>query len=135
MPAQNGRTLRIYEGDGADPEVFTLLACSREDSFNSEVGEIDITDKCSDAYRELLGGGIKSMSLSTSGVAKDKTILKAHLAGTIKNYRIVWEDTGDYIQGAYEIGTYSETGTYDNGSIEYTAEFRSSGEFTLTEAV
>lgn len=132
MPAQSGTTLTIKVSDGAGG--WELLACSREDSFNSEIGEINVTDKCSNNFRELIEGGIKSLSLSTSGIMKDHTLLEKHLSGVIDTYQIQWEDSGDTLEGDFQIGTYSETGNYENSGIEFTAEFRSSGEFTFTAA-
>lgn len=133
MAAQSGRTLTIRVSDGAGG--WEALACSREDSLNSEVGEINVTDKCSSNFRELIEGGIKSMSLSTSGVVKDHSLFQKHLSGVIDTYQVQWEDTGDTLEGDFQIGTYSETGNYENNAIEYTGEFRSSGEFTFTEGV
>lgn len=132
MAAQSGRTLTIKVSDGVGG--WETLACSREDSLNSEVGEINVTDKCSSNRRELIEGGIQSISLSTSGVVKDHDLLQKHLSGVIDTYQVQWEDTGDTLEGDFQIGTYSETGNYENSAIEFTAEFRSSGAFTFTEA-
>lgn len=132
MTAENGRTMRIKAGDGASPEVFTSIAGAREDSFSTEVGEIDITDKDSAAYRELLAGGIKSASLSVSGVAKNKGQLMS-LVGVIQNYQLEWAD-GDVLAGAFQLGSLSFTGSHENSAVTFTAELRSSGTFTFTEA-
>lgn len=131
MPAQSGSTLKIEtSADGGTN--WTLLACSREDSFSGEIGEINVTDKCSSNYRELIAGGIKSLSLSTSGVVKDNTLLVSWMAGAIGLYRVTWEDSGDTLEGDFQIGTYSQTANYENSAIEFTAELRSSGAFTYT---
>ena len=131
MPAQSGSTLKIEtSADGGTN--WTPLACSREDSFSGEIGEINVTDKCSSNYRELIAGGIKSLSLSTSGVVKDNTLLVSWMAGAIGLYRVTWEDSGDTLEGDFQIGTYSQTANYENSAIEFTAELRSSGAFTYT---
>lgn len=132
MAAANGRTLRIYIGDGASPEVFSTIAGVQECGFSGEVGEIDITDKDSNGYRELLEGGIRSLSLSANGVTKSNALLQMFIDGGIRNMRMVWEETDDMIEGAFEMGTYEETGATENAAITFTAEFRSSGEFTFT---
>ena len=131
MPAQSGSTLIIETSDDGG-STWTALACSREDSFSGEVGEINVTDKCSSNYRELLAGGIKSLSLSTSGIVKDNTLLETFLAGAVGLYRVSWEDSGDTLEGNFQIGTFSQTANYENSAIEFTAELRSSGAFTYT---
>lgn len=131
MAAQNGRTLRLKKGDGASPEVFTTIAAAQETSMSSEVGEIDITDQDDAGYKTLLEGGIKSLSISISGVTKAQTLLQAHLAGTISNWQLEYEDTGDTITGAFQIGSYSDTGANENAAIMFKADLRSSGFFEL----
>lgn len=131
--AENGRNMRIKRGDGASPETFTSIAGAREDSFSTEVGEIDITDKDSAGYKTLLEGGIKSASLSVSGIARDRASLFDGL-GKIENHKLEWED-GDAIIGAFQMGSLEITGTNENGSVTFSAEFRSSGAFTFTPAV
>jgi predicted secreted protein len=133
MPAQNGRTLRIMIGDGASPEVFSTIAGVQECGISGEIGEIDITDKDSNGYRTLLAGGIRSLSLSASGVTLTNALMQLFIAGEIFNARMVWEDSGDMIEGAFQMGSFENTGATENAAIMFTAEFRSSGEFEFVE--
>lgn len=134
MPAANGRTLRIMIGNGASPEVFSTIAGVQECGVSGEVGEIDITDKDSNGYRTLLAGGIRSLSLSANGVTLNNALLQRFITGEIFNARMVWQDTGDMIEGAFQMGSYEETGATENAAITFTAEFRSSGAFEFVEA-
>lgn len=134
MPAQNGRTLRIKKGDGATTEAFTAVAGAREDSFTCERGEIDITDKDDGKTRKLLEGGIESVSLNVTGMAKNRDLLEAWIAGSHGNWQIEWTDSGDVLEGVFEIGTYEETGAYENNAVEFTLQLRSAGAFTFTAA-
>lgn len=131
MAKQNGQTLRIQKGDGASPELFTSIAGAIEESFSAEVGEINVTDKDSNGYRELLGGGIKSLNLSVSGVVDSSVLLQAYINNALESYRVIWNDTGDTLTGTFELGSYSQSGPTENGAITFTAEFRSSGAFTF----
>lgn len=133
MAAASGRLLRIKVGNGLSPETFSTLAGVQECGVSGEVGEIDITDKDSLGYRTLLAGGIKSLSLSGSGVTKTNALKLLFLAGEIINCQMVYEDTGDMFEGAFQIGSYEDTGATD-GAIMFSVEFKSSGVFTFTEA-
>lgn len=132
MAAAVGRQLRIKLGDGTSTETFTVIAGAREDSFSCETGEIDITDKDDGVYRTLLEGGIQTLSLSISGVAVGDTLFGKWRDGTLDNYQVEWVDTGATLECAFQVGTYSETGNYDNEAISFEAEMRSSGQYTYT---
>ncbi len=118
MAAANGRTLRIKLGNGASPEVFATIAGVQECSISGEVGEIDITDKDSSGYRELLAGGIKSVSLKGSGVVKTNALFQLWMAGEIFNAKMEWEDSGDELAGAFQMGTYENTGATKDSAIK-----------------
>ena len=132
MPAQNGRDLRIKIGDGASPENFTAIAGAREESLSSEVGEIDITNKSDNAYRALLTGGTKSVSLSCSGVTEDDSLYQEHIDGTITNYEVEFGD-GSTLAGAFQVRSYERTGAHDDAET-FSATLESSGSFTYTPA-
>lgn len=132
MPAENGRKMRIELGDASSPPTYTALAGAREESFTLEVGEIDITDKDSNERRELLEGGIHSLSLSVSGITKDRSQL-IDVVGKIKSYRVTWSN-GDQLVVNAQLGSFSETGSHENSAVTFTGEFRSSGDYTFTAA-
>lgn len=132
MAARTGRKLRIKLGDGSSSETFTAIGGAREDAFSCETGEIDVTDKDDGNNRALLEGGIQTLSLTVSGVAKDDTLFGKWRDGTIDNYQVEWVDTGATLECAFQVGTYSETGNYDNEAVTFEAELRSSGAYTYT---
>lgn len=129
--AINGRDMVVEKStDGGT--TWTPLACTTEDSFSSEIGEIDVTDKCSNGFKTLLEGGIKSMTISMSGYAKpDHGLLSAFQDGKIEQYRISWAGGGS-LEGGFQIASYEETGSNDNSAVEFSAELRSSGAFAFT---
>lgn len=132
MAARNGRRLRIKLGDGSSSETFTAIAGAREDAFTLNNGEIDITDKDDATDRTLLEGGIQSIELTVSGVAKDDSLFAKARAGTLDNYQVEWVDTGATLECAFQVGDYSETGNYDNEAVTFEATLRSSGAYTYT---
>lgn len=131
MGAENGMKMRIEVGDDSSPPNYTPVAGARTDSFNTEVGEIDITDKGSNNYKELLEGGIKSASLSSTGISKSRATMM-DLLGKIKPYRVTWEN-GDKLEGNFQLGSYGNEGTHENSAVTFSSELRSHGEFTFTE--
>ena len=72
MTAQRGRDLLIKIGVGASPEVFTTVAGLRATTlaFNSQAVDITNADSA-DMWRELMAGGVKTATISGSGVFKD----------------------------------------------------------------
>ncbi len=73
MSAQRGKDLLIKTGDGGSPEVFTTVAGLRATTLAFNAQNVDVTNADStNAWRELLaGGGVKSATLTGSGVFKD----------------------------------------------------------------
>ncbi len=72
MTAQRGRDLLLKIGDGGSPEVFTSVAGLRATTLAFNSALVDITNADSAGHwRELMADGVKSASLSGSGVFKD----------------------------------------------------------------
>lgn len=130
MAKQKGRLLRIKIGDGGDPESFTAIAGAREDSLSGENGEIDITNKDSSGFRELLAGGTKSISLTVSGVMDDNVLLQEFFDGTITNYEIDYEG-GSKIAAAFQVRSFENTGAHDD-AVTFSGTLESSGTITFT---
>ncbi|HEU4550998.1 MAG TPA: phage major tail protein, TP901-1 family, partial [Rhizomicrobium sp.] len=94
MTAQRGRDLLIKIGDGGSPESFTSVAGLKATSLAFNAQTVDVTNADSAGmWRELLEGGIKSASLSGSGVfkdaASDAALRQAFFDGTTMNYQVV----------------------------------------------
>jgi len=135
MAAEKGRSFVLKLGDGANPEVFTVIAGMRATQLvcNNEV--VDITNKQSSGWRELLANaGVRTVSLSGSGIftnsATELSLQASALAGSIANYEITFE-SGDKFSGAFLITSLGYAGDYA-GERTYTLALESSGPVSFT---
>lgn len=138
MAAQKGSDLLIKVGNAGSPETFTALAGLRTKSLAFNAEQVDITNSDSaNKWRELLAGaGIKSASVSGSGVfvdnATDATVRTEMFAQAIKNYQIVIPSFGT-IEGAFQMATLNYAGEH-NGEVTWEITLESAGELTFTAA-
>lgn len=137
MAAEKGRAFVLKVGDGATSEAFTTVGGMRTTSLTINGEQVDVTDKDSAGWRELLAAaGVTSVSLSGSGVFKDTaseaTIRANALAQSIDNYQIVFE-SADYFEGGFQIASLEYAGEY-NGARTYNITLESSGQVTYTSA-
>lgn len=138
MAAQKGSDLLIKVGDGASPEVFTALAGLRSKTLKFNTETVDVTNQDSTGkWRELLeGAGIKSASVSGSGVftdaTADETIRAAKFAGTIKNYQIIIPGFGT-VEGPFQISDLQYGGDH-NKEVPVDLTLESAGEITWEAA-
>ena len=137
MAAEKGRAFLLKIGDGQPSESFATIAGMRSTrlSINSEL--VDITNKDSGGWRELLSdGGVRRVSISGAGVFTNSQaeidLQGKVLAGTIANYRIVFE-SGDMFSGAFLVSALDYAGEH-NGERSYTISLESSGPVTFTAA-
>ncbi|NVO22823.1 phage major tail protein, TP901-1 family [Donghicola mangrovi] len=135
MAAQAGKDLLIkidQTGDG----VFETLAGLRATrlSFNAET--IDVTSLESEGgWRELLSGaGVKSASISGSGVFKDtagdERARQIFFDGQTPAFQVIIPDFG-VVQGAFQITSIEYAGTYD-GEATYELSLASAGAMDFT---
>jgi TP901-1 family phage major tail protein len=134
MTAQKGKDLLLKIGNGADPETFATVAGLRATTlaFNSQT--IDITNADSaNQWRELLDGGVKSATISGSGVfkdaASDETIRAAFFAQTNANWQVTIPSFGT-ITGAFKITQLQYDGPYD-GEVKINLSLASAGAITF----
>lgn len=138
MAAQKGLLFLLQMGDGGSPtEAFTSIASARETSFTHNNEVVDITAKDQNGWREILAGaGMKSVSVSISGVFKDAVVENdfraAASAGDVVNYRVI-SGNGDYWMGPFIITSYERGGSY-NGEETFTATLENAGAITFTAA-
>ena len=135
MAAQNGKDL-LVKVDMDDAGSFETLAGLRASkiSFNTET--IDVTSlESTGGWRELLsGGGVKTASISGSGVFRDETtderarqiFFDAH----IPKFQVVVPDFG-IVEGAFQITSLEYAGDY-NGEATYDMALSSAGALTFT---
>lgn len=130
MAAQSGKDLLIkldIDGSGTFRTVAGLRATRI--SFNAETVDVTTLDSAG-GWRELLGGaGIRSASLSGSGVFRDEeTDARARQVffdGVIPAFEIVIPDFGT-VAGPFQITALEYAGTHD-GEATYEMSMASAG--------
>jgi TP901-1 family phage major tail protein len=136
MSAQRGKDLLIKIGDGGSPEAFTAVAGLRATTLAFNAQAVDTTNADStDAWRELLaGGGVKSATLSGSGVfkdaASDAALRGAFFNAACGNYQIVIPSFG-VVQGAFKITSLQYDGPYD-GELKISLSLASAGALSFS---
>lgn len=121
MTAQNGKDLLIkIDMDGTGTfETLAGLRASRI-SFNSQT--VDATSlESAGGWRELLaGGGVKSASISGSGIFRDETTderaRQIFFAGDIPQFQVIVPDFG-IVEGGFQITSIEYSGNYDGEAV------------------
>ena len=142
MAAGKGSSFLLKDNSTGTPATVGGLR-STSMSINGEM--VDITNKDSNAFissgndkaRDLLqGGGVRSMSLTASGVFTDSStenlVRGFAFDGAIQNYDLVFSD-GSKIAGAFLITSYERAGEF-NGEETYSLTLESSNTITYTNA-
>ena len=137
MGAQNGKDLLIkvdLTGDG----LFETLAGLRATrvSFNTE--SVDVTSlESQGGWRELLAGaGVKSATISGSGVFKDantdERARQIFFDGETPDFQIIIPDFGT-VEGPFQVTAVEYAGTL-NGEASYELSLASAGALNFTAA-
>lgn len=134
MSAQRGRDLLLKIGDGASPENFATVAGLRATTLAFNAQSIDVTNADSaDMWRELLGAGVKSATISGSGVfkdaASDATLRAAFFNQTLANWQIVIPHFG-VVSGPFKLTSLQYEGPYD-GEVKLSLSLASAGALTF----
>ena len=135
MAAQNGKDLLIkLDMTGAGQfETIAGLRATRI-SFNTE--SVDVTSlESSGGWRELLGGaGVKSASISGSGVFKDENTderaRQIFFDAEVPNFQVIIPDFG-VVEGAFQLTSIEYAGSH-NGEATYELSMASAGALTFT---
>lgn len=134
MAVQSGKDLLIkIDNDGkGDFKTLAGLRASRI-SFNAQT--VDITNiESKGGWRELLrGGGVKSASISGSGVFRDEVTderaRQIFFDGEIPNFQVIIPNFG-IVQGAFQITSIEYSGQYE-GEATYELSLASAGALTF----
>ncbi len=135
MAVQNGKDLLVkvdLTGDGTFETVAGLRATRI--SFNAET--VDVTSlESAGGWRELLGGaGVKSASISGSGVFRDantdERVRQIFFDGEVPDFQVVIPDFG-IVEGAFQITSIEYAGSH-NGEATYEVSLSSAGALTFT---
>ena len=142
MAAGKGSSFLLKDNSTGTPATMGGLR-STSMTINGEA--VDITTKDSNAFissgndkaRDLLqGGGVRSMSITASGVFTDSStenILRGFaFDGAIQSYDLIFSD-GSKISGAFLITSYERAGEF-NGEETYSVTLESSNTITYTNA-
>lgn len=134
--AFKGNLFLLKAGDGKTPEVFTTVAGLRGTGYSVNGEEVNVTDKDSGGWRELLdGGGETSVTISADGVyrgASTQVDLRARaMNGTLHNYQI---DNGEEVlEGTFQVTAFEQTGD-ENAEQAFSVTLESSGEVEVSDA-
>ena len=135
MGAQNGKDLLIkldLTGDGLFETIAGLRATRI--SFNAET--VDVTSlESQGGWRELLAGaGVKSASISGSGVFRDASTderaRQIFFDGEVPDFQVIVPNFG-IIEGAFQITAVEYAGSH-NGEATYELSLASAGVLTFT---
>lgn len=135
MVAQKGKDL-LLKVDSTGAGVFVTVAGVRSRGLTLNARAVDITNADSvNGWRENLeGAGVKSASISGSGVfrddAADETVRGYFFDGSIRNWQIIVPAFGT-IQGAFQITSLEYAGDYD-GELSYALALESAGVISFT---
>ncbi|MEM7441637.1 MAG: phage major tail protein, TP901-1 family [Pseudomonadota bacterium] len=135
MSAQSGKDLLI-KIDMDDAGTFETLAGLRASRISLNNETIDTTNLASaGGWRELLsGGGVKSASISGSGVFCDETTdaraRQVFFDGAVPLFQVIVPDFG-IIEGRFQITSLEYSGGY-NDEAAYELTFASAGQLTFT---
>ncbi len=135
MGAQSGKDLLI-KLDLTGGGQFTTIAGLRATrvSFNAE--SVDITSlESAGGWRELLGGaGVKSASISGSGVFKDASTdertRQVFFDGQTPDFQVVIPDFG-IVEGPFQVTSIEYAGSH-NGEATYEISLSSAGQLSFT---
>ena len=135
MAAQRGKDILIKRYSGS---AYVTVGGLRTKSFKLNKETVDVTDSDStDQWRELLAGaGVKSMSVTLSGVFKDSTVeglVRSDFEDDLlSDYELVMPDLGTFA-GAFDIPSLEYSGEY-NGEVQYSMTFESAEAIGFTAA-
>lgn len=136
MTAQKSKDLLVKIGDGATSESFTTIAGGTAHSITLNDELVDVTNKDStDRWREVLeGAGVRTCSISGSGVFKDSaseaSLRTAFAAETHSNFQLIVPDFYTFT-GAFKITQLQYAGQDPQGHVTYDFTLESAGVITM----
>jgi len=135
MPDYSGRSILIKVGDNASSETFTSVGGLRAKTFTFNNNTVDVSNATDGVWRKLLSaGGIRSMSVSGSGVFQNDTAvvdLEGYARdGTLQSMQLVMPNADQYA-GEFQVTSFELSGEHD-GEQTYSVSLESSGSITKT---
>lgn len=133
MAAQKGLEMLLKIDIAA---TFTTVGGIRSTSFAINNAQVDITsqDDTSRDRQLLAGAGVRSFSVSGSGVFVDDAAIAAvntaAMADTHSSWQVVIPDFGTF-EGAMQISSFELGGEHD-GEVTFSISLESAGDITFT---
>ena len=119
------------------PSTYETIASMRSTSFSVNNEEVDVTDKSSVPWKQLLQCGVRSMALSASGIFSNDVshddLMSDVTAGNIVQFKII-SGRGDYFVGQFLVTSLERSGEY-NGAEQFSLSLSSAGAVTYTAGV
>jgi len=137
MAAQKGRLILLKVGNGASPQIFSTIGGIRSRTISINNDTVDVTTSDEAPWRQFMGNtGMRSVSLSGSGVFKDEAAINAieDLAfnGNLQEFQVVFGN-GDIIQGVFAIPSFEYSGDH-TAEQTYSISMDSAGICTMSRA-
>jgi len=137
MAAQKGSDVLI-KVDSTGAGVFVTIGGMRSKSISFNAETVDVSDSDSvNKWRELLeGAGLKSATITGSGVFKDSAgeedVRGYFFTQAIEEYQFIVPDFGT-VEGLFQVTSLDYAGEH-NGEATFSMTFESAGELTWTAA-
>ncbi len=131
MNAQNGKDILLKIEEPAGSATFVTMAGLRARTISLNANAVDITNTDSpDAWRELLpGAGVKTVSVSGSGVFKDsaadEAVRATFFSQETRNWQVIIPGFGT-LGGLFQVAALEYAGDYDREAI-YSLTLSSAG--------
>lgn len=135
MGAKGGKDYLLKVEDTPGSGTFTTIGGLRSTSATRNAEAIDATNHGSNQNKELLNGaGIRSMSVSGSGIFTDDANLEAiedaHEAQLLTRFQVIDTDNGKSYTALFKIVSFERSGDYNNEQA-YSISLESSGAITV----
>ncbi|SFR41590.1 phage major tail protein, TP901-1 family [Yoonia tamlensis] len=138
MVAQNGKDL-LVKIDMTGGGLFETAAGLRATRISFNADTVDVTSlESTGGWREILGGaGVKSASISGSGVFKDEATderaRQIFFDGETPDFQVIIPDFGT-VEGPFQITSIEYAGSH-NGEATYELSLASAGALTFTALI
>lgn len=131
--AQKGSAILIQKGSGGGAVTMGGIR-TKTFTINAETVDVTTADD-TNRWRQLLAAsGIKSMSVSGSGVVKDvasqQQAVTDLIAQTVDTYTLTVPGLGTFV-GGFQLTQFEAGGEY-NGEATFTISLESGGDITFT---
>lgn len=116
--------------------AYVTIASMRSTGVSINNEEVDVTDKGSAQWKQLLQCGVRSMALTAAGMFTDSSthdeLMTDATNGAIHDFKII-SGRGDTFVGPFLVASLERTGEY-NGAEQFSLSLSSAGAIEYTPA-